>query len=218
MSMANVALGRKLARKYHRSTCTVKRKVDGVWATVGSMLPILVWDSSDRPPRPDGYDSGSDNIRTWNISFLHSFDPHMGDQLHGIVARDGERLPVLTISTDFQTDIESSQWVVATAEDSAVAREMVTFYRENALGALESSGPYAVHVEWKDITGTDPDNYSGVAHRTIVILTGPGDMIVGHGDMVSSIDGAKGGFVIELRKEVGGRREVVVEVDSGYRR
>lgn len=217
MSIVNRSLGRKMARKYHRSTCTVKRRVNDVWTTVASNVPVNIWDSSDRPPRPDGYDSGSDNIRTWNLSFIHGFDIRMGDQIHGATSVDGDTLPILTISTDFTGDVETSHWVVATAEDSAVAKDLITFYREVA-GVLESSGPYPCHVEWKDITGVDPDNLAGVAHKTLVILTGPGDMVVGHGDMVSDIQGARGGVVVELRKEVGGRREVLVEVDTGYRR
>lgn len=217
-SPANTILGRKLSRKYHRSRCTVKRKTQSGWVTVATSVPCYVVDSSDRPPRPDGHDAGTDNVRTWNVSFLHGQDVRMRDQLHGVTTYDGEVLPILTVATDFQTDIESSEFVVCHAEDTAVASEWITFYRESEDGDTTTEhGPYACTVDWEDVTGRDPTNFAAGGHLTFVVLTGPADMDVKQLDYCSEIDGFRGGVVIEVRKAVGERREVKVSLDSGFR-
>lgn len=216
-SRANLSLGRKLARPYHRSECTVKRKTEAGWVTVASRVPCQVVDSSDRPPRPDPWDAGSDNVRTWNVSFLRNTDVRMRDQLHGIVLRDtGELLPILTVATEFQTDLATSDWVVAHAEDSAVEKMPIVFYREHANGSVTTHGPYLVTVDWEDVAGTDPDNYAGLAHLSTAILTGPDDMDARHGDFTSKIDN-RVGQVIEVRRRLAGRFEVRASFDIGAR-
>lgn len=214
---ANAILGRKLARKYHRSTCTIKRKTSGGWVTVSSLVPCYILDSSDRPPRPDGHDAGTDNVRTWEISFINGSDVRMRDQIWDAVTAYGDALPVLTVATDFETETKSSDWVVCHAEDSAVASEWITFYREHLNESTTSTGPYACTVDWEDITGRDPTNYSAGSHLTFVVLTGPNDMDVAQLDYTSEIDGFRGGQVIEVRKAVGERKEVRVQIDTGYR-
>lgn len=216
-SPANMTLGRKLARKYMRSTCTIKRKGSGGWFVVAANEPISIEDSSDRPMRPDGYDAGTDNVRTWNIMFREGVDIEMQDQLHDIVDLHGEPLPIMTVATNFETDLRTGHWVVCQAEDSAVAKEWIAFFREHDDETTTGHGPYPCTVDWDDISGTDPDNFNASAHLTSCVLTGPADMNVRLGDFPDAIDGRKGGVVIEVRKPVGNRREVKVRIDSGAR-
>ena len=215
----NVALGRKLAGKYHRATCTVMRKLQPGWTMVAQNVPILIVDSSDRPMRPDPYDAGTDNTRTWNISFPEWSDVRMKDQLWHVTDRSGEVLPILTVSTDFQTDIRSSQWVVCQAEDSAVMWEWITFWRWDAATEdyNQAFGPYQCTVDWEDLAGYDPDSYEARAHWGFAILTGPDTMDVHHSDVVESVDGRRGFKVIEVRKAIAGRMEVRIRGDIGFR-
>lgn len=214
---ANAVLGRKLARRYHRSTCTIKRKTALGWVVIAANAACYIQDSSDRPPRPDGHDAGTDNVRTWNLSFPFNSDVRMRDQIWNATTAYGDILPVLTVATEFETESKSSDWVVCHAEDSAVAQEWISFYREHENESTTTTGPYPCNVDWEDITGRDPTNYSAGSHLTFVVLTGPSDMDVAQLDYASAIDGFRGGQVIEVRKPVGERREVRVQVDTGYR-
>jgi hypothetical protein len=218
---ANVTLGRKLTRKYHRSTCAIWRKTPIGWVDIAVDVPCLVSDSSDRPPRPDPWDAGSDNVRTWNVSFVTGTDVRMRDQLRDVVIkRTGEHLPTLTVATDFGSDYASSDWVVAHAEDSAVEKLPVVFYRLHADDSTTSHGPYMMTVDWEDVSGTDPSNYAGLSHLATAILTVDlsehPDFSVRHGDFTSKVDN-RAGQVIEVRREVAGRREVRVQFDIGAR-
>lgn len=216
---ANTTLGKKLAAKYHRATCSVYRKTQAGWTLIAASVKITILDSSDRPMRPDPYDAGTDNTRTWNISFPLNQDVQMKDQLRNVVDINGETLPILTVATNFQTDITSSKWVVAQAEDSAVMWEWITFWRWNQTNEdyTETTGPYQCTIDWEDLAGYDPDSYEARAHWGFAVLTGPEDMDVHHSDVVESVDGRKGFKVIEVRKAIAGRKEVRVRGDIGFR-
>jgi len=177
----------------------------------------VVWDTSDRPPRPDPWDAGTDNVRTWNLSFITGTDIQMADQLHNVwIARTRETLPILTVATHFQTELATSDWIVAHAEDSAVEKMEVSFFREHADGTVTTHGPYMVLVDWEDVAGSDPDNFAALAHFTTAILTGPDTMDARHGDFTSKVDN-RVGQVIEVRRRMAGRMEVRVQYDSGAR-
>jgi len=218
---ANANLGRKLIRKQLRSRCDVKRKTEVGWVTIYQAEPVLVSDSSDRPPRPDPWDAGSDNVRTWNIGFRLGVDVRMQDQLHNIVIRGtGEPLPILTVATDFQTDNQTASWVVAHAEDSAVEKVVISFLREHEDGTSSTIGPYLMTVDWEDVAGTDPSNYAATAHFTTAVLTvnliDYPDFDVRNGDYTSKVDG-RFGMVIETRRRIAGRMEVRARFDAGTR-
>jgi hypothetical protein len=209
-------LGRKLARKYRRSLCTIKRKTALGWITVYTGVPVLVVDESDRPPRPDAWDAGSDNVRTWALGFALGFDIRMRDQVHDLVMTDDALPPILTIATQFQTDVSTMQWVVAHAEDSAVEKLPIVFYRRHADDSETTHGPFMMTVDWEDVAGTDPDNYAAISHLSTAILTGDADVDVRYGDRTDMVDG-RYGTVIEIRREIAGRREFRARFDIGAR-